>query len=122
MTDTEYLLECLSEEAAEVIQRVSKAKRFGPRDVEPGQTKEAEERLYDECVDFIAVFEMVKNRLQWPKIAPHAIIAKQHKVLQTMDWSRERGLLSTLQVVPTSGASQARSRSSSDCNEPMREP
>lgn len=59
MTKSEHLLNKLMEEAAEVIQRVSKANRFGLGEIQPGQELTNAERILEEVVDVFAAFEMV---------------------------------------------------------------
>ncbi|WOF75136.1 hypothetical protein QMT40_002799 [Parvibaculaceae bacterium PLY_AMNH_Bact1] len=57
----EYLLTCLSEEAAEVIQRASKAIRFGLDSTEPAQTHTNRERLCGELTDLLAIVAMLND-------------------------------------------------------------
>ncbi len=51
------LLDCLIEECAEVIQRATKMKRFGVKEVQPGQDFTNAERLSQEIGDAMAVME-----------------------------------------------------------------
>ena len=55
------LLTILIEEAAEVIQRATKAKRFGLKEVQPGQKLNNVERLSLEVGDFIHMVNMCRN-------------------------------------------------------------
>ena len=55
------LLVVLAEEAAEVIQRVCKALRFGVAEIQPGQKLSNGERIFEEVADFIAVFNMLTD-------------------------------------------------------------
>lgn len=55
MNRTEYLLCCLAEECTEVGQRVSKALRFGLREVQPMQPLNNAERIREEMRDLLAV-------------------------------------------------------------------
>jgi NTP pyrophosphatase (non-canonical NTP hydrolase) len=118
MTEIESLLITLMEECAEVTQACSKVLRFGPRDVEPGQQKENDERLFDEWTDAVAVFQMLQKRLKWPDIAAYRIIAKQQKVREFIEYSRERGLVSTTEEVPTASAKRVVFLAASESNEP----
>lgn len=52
MTEIEYLLVCLAEEAAEVQHRVMKALRFGIDEVQEGQSLTNLERIAEEVRDF----------------------------------------------------------------------
>lgn len=95
MNETQYLLICLSEECAEVSQRVSKALRFGLHEVQPptpslpqGHTMSNLERLEQEFNDLLAVGEALGLR-----ISPKEIKAKKEKIAKYMDYSREQGTL-----------------------------
>lgn len=55
------LLDVLIEEAAEVIQRATKMKRFGVLEVEPGQPLSNVARLSHEVGDFAAVLARCSN-------------------------------------------------------------
>lgn len=61
MTRNEMLLTTLGEECAEVIQRVSKALRFGLDEIQQGQDKTNAQRILIEFVDCIAVLEMLQT-------------------------------------------------------------
>ena len=54
------LLEILAEECAEVIQRVTKALRFGVDEVQPGQPHTNAQRLAHEIGDVLAVEERLR--------------------------------------------------------------
>ena len=56
-----YLMFCLSEEAAEVIQMVSKSFRFGLLNVKQGEQKTNLERLQEEVTDLLTVINMLKE-------------------------------------------------------------
>lgn len=102
MTETEHLLDCITEECAEIIQRVSKALRFGLREVQPGQDLTNEQRIVAEFHDLRGVLEMLHARglllaTDDGLLANHdqrdAINAKKHKVRKFLDYSRSLGTL-----------------------------
>ena len=95
MNKQEYLLTVLSEECAEVAQRVSKALRFGLDAVEPGQELTNEERIVREYLDLVAVVEMcVSNAILFEDIdAEYIVAAKKKKVKVFMELSKSRGTL-----------------------------
>jgi hypothetical protein len=93
----EYLLVCLAEECAEVTHRISKALRFGLKEIQPGQGRTNEQRIYDEIADLYAVLEILE---EWGVLKPRAFTetdaamrAKKIKVEKFMDYSREQGTL-----------------------------
>lgn len=55
------LLTILAEECAEVAQRVSKAIRFGLKEVQEGQSLTNEQRIIYEMNDLFAVFKMLEK-------------------------------------------------------------
>lgn len=94
MNKQEYLLTCLSEEAGEVIQAVSKALRFGLTDKYGGKTNLT--RLSEEVGDFIAILTMLDNagvQLDDNDIEK-AISDKITKVEKYMEYSTLKGCLS----------------------------
>lgn len=52
---TQYYLDKLQEEAAEIIQAVSKIRRFGPHNHHPDRTETNLEELVGELEDFLAL-------------------------------------------------------------------
>lgn len=54
-----YLMNCLSEEASEVIQMVSKSFRFGLLNIKDGQEKTNVDRLQEEVTDLLAIITML---------------------------------------------------------------
>ncbi len=56
-----YLLTCLSEECAEVIQACAKAQRFGPDDFWPEQGMTNAQAIMVELTDVLAVAEMLRD-------------------------------------------------------------
>lgn len=89
-----YLLVCLIEECAEIIQRACKAIRFGMDEVQPGQNLNNLDRISGEVDDFLGVAKMLEVEdcmvLHSDRIA---IEKKVAKVNQFMGLSRDRGLL-----------------------------
>lgn len=97
MTLKEYLLNRLSEECAEVIQRVSKALTFGLDEVQPGQEHNNAYRIILEYIDLVTVFEMLEDEgiLELPDGETVRTLnrKKREKVAYYMQLSRERGTL-----------------------------
>ena len=54
-TNTQYLLDKLQEEAAEIIQAVSKIRRFGPDNNHPDRKETNLQELQGELEDFLAL-------------------------------------------------------------------
>lgn len=95
---TTYLLICVIEECAEVIQRVCKAIRFGLKEIQPGQDLNNEERIFAEACDLAAVMAMLETqgvKLGNPKNdgAKILIEMKIRKVEEFMKLSRKLGVL-----------------------------
>lgn len=60
----DYLLGCLQEECAEVIQAISKIKRFGPDEIQPapkGNGKTNKEKLINELYDIFAIVQWLDD-------------------------------------------------------------
>lgn len=93
MNTTEYLLSCLIEECAEVIQRATKAQRFGLEEVQPDQPLTNQERLAAEFVDLLGVAALLIEEGVDLSTAYWAIEPKKDKVKKYMDYSRECGTL-----------------------------
>ena len=62
--NTQYLICKLQEEAAEVIQAVSKINRFGEANRHPDRTTTNKQELVGELEDFLAILAVLEN-LQW---------------------------------------------------------
>lgn len=62
MTETEYLLICLSEELAEVQQEISKCLRFTPNHRPPQYSTTNIERVRLEIADVYAIVKMLHNQ------------------------------------------------------------
>ena len=56
----QYLLDKLQEEAAEIIQAVSKIRRFGPHNHHPLRTTTNLQELDNELTDFLAILQCLK--------------------------------------------------------------
>ncbi len=93
MNTTEYLLSCLIEECAEVIQWATKAQRFGLWEIQPEQELTNEERLAAEPADLTATLELLWDNGLQLFTEEGAINAKKAKVEKFMDYSREQGCL-----------------------------
>ncbi len=88
MTEAEYLLIVLSEECAEVSERVCKALRFGKDEVQPGQGDNNMRRIQRELGDLIATAELLGiHALETDKAA------KREKLKKFMAYSREIGII-----------------------------
>ena len=90
MNRTDHLLDILIEECAEVIQRATKAKRFGILEVQPEQELTNGRRIAYEVCDLVAVADMLLGS-SWED--PEMIIAKKRKVEHFLEYSKECGML-----------------------------
>ena len=100
MTKKEYLLECLAEEACEIAQAKSKVIRFGEDNEWPGYNGTALTRLCTEINDFYGVLELLVEEIQAMKFyLPNRdeIEAKKRKVMDMMEYSRQRGIIKDTQ-------------------------
>ena len=93
MTRQEHLLDILIEECAEVIQRATKAKRFGMQEVQPDQDLTNERRIVYELNDLLGVADLLLGN-QWEDA--DAIIAKKRKVEHFLQYSEQCGTLERL--------------------------
>lgn len=115
MTRTEHLLTTLSEECAEVAQRVSKALRFGIEEVQPGQPFNNSERVRQELWDLIGVYRMLVAEGVLPDLgvqlvtreAEEAVKAKQAKVEEYLRFSAARGRVDGVSADPSYPQPQA---------------
>jgi hypothetical protein len=66
---TQYLICKLQEEAAEVIQAVSKINRFGEQNKHPDRTTTNKQELVQELEDFLAILAVLEQT-QWIDLTP----------------------------------------------------
>lgn len=93
MNTTEYLLSCLIEECAEVIQRATKVQRFGLHEVQPEQSLTNEVRLRIEVADLMATLRLLQDEGMNLEPLDDMVHSKIAKVKKYMDYSREQGCL-----------------------------
>lgn len=94
MTTEQYLLTKVMEECAEIIERASKAQRFGLEQVQSGQDQTNCQRLIEEFLDLIAVLEMLNIIPDFnADVNINFIEDKKKKVLYYMNFSRLLGVL-----------------------------
>ena len=100
MNRSEYLLTCLAEECAEAAQRVSKALRFGLREVQPGQPLTNDDRICDELRDLIAVAHILHSEgvIGWFMPESLDVTSKRDKIERFMAISREQGCIEAERV------------------------
>ncbi|HEY6232105.1 MAG TPA: hypothetical protein VIW64_12660 [Pyrinomonadaceae bacterium] len=91
MTRIEILLECLAEECAEVIQRVTKAQRFGLDEIQPGQSLTNERRVNYELCDLVTIVSMLEEL--GVALYPDVSAEKRVKVEKHLELSRTLGRL-----------------------------
>lgn len=93
-SELDHLLLTLAEECAEAIQRITKAQRWGLREVQPGQELNNEQRIKQELNDVRAVVEMLYD---WHGVDlfrdREQMKAKREKVLHFMKYARDIGEL-----------------------------
>lgn len=58
---TQYYLDKLQEEAAEIIQAVSKIRRFGPDNKHPDRTTNNKQELVEELEDLLALVAAIES-------------------------------------------------------------
>jgi len=94
MNRTEYLLTCLAEECSEVQQAVAKALRFGLDVGFPGGRTTNAQDIARECVDVVAVIEMLETDKIIKNIrTERSINNKKNKVFRYMEHSKKLGTL-----------------------------
>jgi len=79
---TNWLLDKLQEEAAEVIQAVSKIRRFGENANHPDKTTTNKQDLVNELEDFLAILAALEYT-KYLDLVPHQpnILSKTHKLM-----------------------------------------
>lgn len=97
MTRYEHLFLKLSEECAEVQQRVSKLLQFGAGESEPGQTLTNAQRLRAEVNDLLSVIALLEGNgyLRWQsddELSAHKL-SKAEKIKKYLNYSEELGLV-----------------------------
>jgi hypothetical protein len=106
MTRSEHLFTILAEECCEVAHRVSKALRFGPEEIQPGQPHTNAQRVLLEFADMQAVVNMLRDEGIIPKFATTGhdltafLDAKTEKVEKFLEFSAARGLVDGEAAVP----------------------
>lgn len=80
---TQYLICKLQEEAAEVIQAVSKINRFGEQNTHPDRTTTNKQELVGELEDFLAILAVLEQ-MGWLDLTPSRsnILAKAQALLK----------------------------------------
>ena len=97
MNKIEHLLVCLAEECAEVIQRATKANRFGLNEIEPGQDMTNAGRIVQEFYEAKAVVQMLQAEgvLVLDSGCEAIVIAKKkERVMRYMEYAEKCGALS----------------------------
>ena len=79
---TNFLLDKLQEEAAEVIQAVNKIRRFGESSNHPDRTTTNKQDLVNELEDFLAILAALEY-CKYLDLVPHQpnILKKTHKLM-----------------------------------------
>ena len=79
---TNWLLDKLQEEAAEIIQAVSKIRRFGENSHHPDRTTTNKQELVNELEDFLAILAALEYT-KYLDLVPHQanILSKTHKLM-----------------------------------------
>jgi dihydroorotase len=97
MNSVEHLLTCLAEECSEVQKEISKSLRFGLDDSYPGTNTTNVENIVNECIDMIAVIELLEEQGVIKKVnidyRDKCIRLKKEKVLKYMEYARNKGTL-----------------------------
>ena len=79
---TNWLLDKLQEEAAEIIQAVSKIRRFGENSHHPDRTTTNKQDFVNELEDFLAILAALEYT-KYLDLVPHQqnILSKTHKLM-----------------------------------------
>ncbi len=86
-----FLLTCLIEECAEIIQRATKALHFGLAEVQPGQPDNNQERLQDEYLDLAATVHHLRRRGVDLRPSLGAVSARMPKIAEKLKYAQECG-------------------------------
>lgn len=83
---TSEIMDILQEECAEVIQAVSKCRRFGIDNYKPGKPKSNREHLEDELGDLLAMIDILieDSVVSYDNL----IVAKAAKIEKLKKWSK----------------------------------
>lgn len=101
MTRDEHLYTIAAEEAVEVAQRCSKAIRFGPGEVQPGQDLDNRARILEEYAQLVGVLEMLGFDVGRIPVNLRVLAdAKKTKVEKFLEYSRECGTLEEGESTP----------------------
>lgn len=96
MTKSQYLLICLIEEAAEVVQASCKALRFGLDEIYRPIAKTNRERIVDELTDLHATMEVCQSidvlPPRFPLCDSGAVFQKKMRIREWADYSRKLGI------------------------------
>lgn len=95
MTRDEHLYTIAAEEAVEVAQRCTKALRFGPDEVQPGQALHNRVRILREYAHLVAAMEMLGFSVGPSPLDPLRpwVDAKKAQVERFLEYSAECGTL-----------------------------
>ena len=79
------IMDILQEECAEVIQAVSKVRRFGINNYKPGKPKTNREHLEEELGDLLAMVDIMLEQdiVSWENLE----VAKKAKIEKLRKWS-----------------------------------
>lgn len=93
MTRLEYLLTCLSEEAAEVVHITCKTQRFGLEECRPGGTISNVDGLNEELNQLLAVVGMLIEEGADIGYCQEIIDQKREKVEKYYEYSKDLGII-----------------------------
>ncbi len=93
MSNAQFLLGKLAEEAAEVAQIALKAQQFGLDEVKPGQSYTNAERIQQELNDLIAVVGMLEGEGFTFEQQEDQLYSKVDRVIQYREYSVKLGMV-----------------------------
>src|SRR5688572_15730941 len=94
LTETQHLLSVLAEECGEIGQRVTKALRFGLREIQPGQDMTNETRITLELCDLWGTIELLQERGILSAFPVRYLIdRKKEKVATFMSYANQIGMI-----------------------------